>query len=124
MRVLGSPAVTRTLKTALVILMLALVPIRAVAAVTTGFCAFAHEHGTPAHHASQAHGSHEHDAPSHSHDTSPCSSCAEHCSSAFFTTSAAPITLFTAPSAQPRVLQERFAAGFVPDHLDPPPLVL
>lgn len=114
----------RTLKAFLLVLMLALVPIRALAAVTTGFCAFAHEHGAPAHHASGSHESHGHDAPSPSHDDSPCSSCVEHCSSAFFTASAAPITLLAAASAQPRILQERFAAGFVPDHLDPPPLVL
>ena len=114
----------RTLKTFLLVLMLALVPIRALAAATTGVCAFAHEHGAPAHPAPGGDASHGHDAPSHSHDDSPCSSCVEHCSSAFFTAFAAPVTLFAAPSAQPHVLQERFAPGFVPDHLDPPPLIL
>lgn len=112
----------RTLKTALVVLMLVLVPIRALAAVTTGFCSLVHEHGAPTEHAMHEHGSHDHDGPAHSHDT--CSTCAAHCSSASFAPSAVPIALLAVASAAPRAAQERFAAGFVPDHLDPPPLSL
>lgn len=113
--------VNRNVQIAVLLLMVALVPIRAFAAVTTGFCAFAHEHGAPAQHAAQQHDSHDHDGPAHAGDT--CSTCAEHCSSASFLAAAVAAPLVAVTTAQRSVLQERFAAGFVPDHLDPPPLV-
>lgn len=114
----------RTLKTVLLVLMLAVLPLRALAAVTTGFCAFAHEHGAPAHHADASHEPHERDSPAHSHDASPCSSCVAHCSSAALAPFTPPAS-FAVPAATERsVLHERSVAGFIPDHLDPPPLAL
>ena len=88
--------------------MVALVPVRALAAVTTGFCAFAHSHG--------------HDAPGHEHDSSPCGTCVEHCSSAAFATCFTPASFTSLPSAERSLLHERSVAGFIPDPLDPPPL--
>lgn len=105
--------------------MLAVVPVRALAAVTTGFCPFAHHHGAGSHDASlHAHDSRGGDAPAHPEHAGGCDSCVEHCSSATFATPALPAALVAAPAAQRCLLQERFAAGFVPDQLDPPPLVL
>jgi hypothetical protein len=109
------------LETALLLLLLALVPIRALAAATTGFCAFAHQHG--AEHAAQGHASHDHGGPVHSHDDSPCSSCVEHCSSAAFAPSAEPVALAHSRAPERSTLQQASPPGFIADPLDPPPLV-
>lgn len=109
------------LKTLVLLLMLALLPVRALAAVTTGFCAFAHHHGSsaPADHADD---SHDDGSPAHGHGDTPCSSCVEHCSSAAFAPSDAPAALTQAPAGEHWQLYQPSVAGFIPDPLDPPPL--
>lgn len=121
--VLASLRVSRKLKAVVVLLMLALLPVRALAAVTSGFCAFAHQHGaaTPAEH---AHDSHDDSSPAHGHGASPCSSCVAHCSSAAFAPMDAPAASAQAPGAERSVLYQRSVASFIPDPLDPPPLAL
>jgi len=117
--------VTRTIKTLAVLLLLAVLPLRGLAAVTVGFCAMG-DH--PA--AAQAHAGHGQDAP-HDHGSAPepastadCNTCVEHCSSATFAVPA-PIGAALAAEGAARIASgEPFAAGFVPDHLDPPPLAL
>jgi hypothetical protein len=111
----------RKLNTAVVLLMLALMPLRALATVTAGFCAL-HQQGSAM--LDSAHGHHNHDGPAQqeeSHDQ--CDSCVEHCASASVV---APSQLpHPAPASAHRIAsRERFTAGFVPEPLDPPPLAL
>jgi len=113
--------VNRKLSTVVLVLMLALLPLRALAAVTSGFCAFAHPHGSaaPADHADHS----PHDgSPAHGHGEAPCSSCVEHCSSAPFAPLHAPAKVAEAPAGEHSLLYQRSVAGFIPDPLDPPPL--
>jgi hypothetical protein len=115
--------VKRKVKSAVFLLMIALLPLRALAAVTTGFCTFAHDHGVAAQHGSAHQEAHGHGGPAHSHDTSPCNSCIEHCSSAALAASAVvSATVFVPVAGERPRLAERSPAGFIPDHLDPPPL--
>jgi len=97
--------------------MLALLPVRALAAVTTGFCSFGHQQGAAAEHDAGT----DH-APAHSHDSSGCSSCVEHCSSAAFAVAAWTAMDVPAPTDERSALHDRAPPGFIPDHLDPPPL--
>ena len=106
---------SRSFKILVVLLVLVALPLRAVAAAVS-LCEFGqqHEHAMT------------HDEPAHDHGGSHHHGAAggEHCGSAVF--AAAP------PSVVPACLLsserisggERYAAGFVPDHLDPPPLAL
>ena len=102
---------SRKLKTIVVLLMLALLPVHALAAITVGDCAVTHhEQG------------HDDSGTAHSHGSGHDEH--EHCASASFVACATPLTL-PPQSASDRVTRrEPFAAGFVPDHLDPPPLGL
>jgi hypothetical protein len=103
--------VSRKLKTIVVLLMLALLPLRALAALTIGDCAVTHHE-------------HAHDGGGTAHSQGSDYDEHEHCASASFVASAASLPL-AAPVAADRVTRhEPFAAGFVPDHLDPPPLAL
>jgi hypothetical protein len=114
--------VKRALKLLLVCTMLALIPLRGLAAVTVGICAAGNQEW------SQEQTGHDHSA--HEHGTVPegtnhdCSACAEHCTGASFVAQAAAVSLPPMTRAQLIVRGERFAAGHVPDHLDPPPLAL
>jgi hypothetical protein len=75
----------------------------------------------------QAHGhdgGHHHEAPADPQGKADCSVCVEHCSSVSFAVPAPLETLVSVQRSGRIVLGERFAAGFVPDHLDPPPLAL
>ena len=118
--VLPSPALKRELQFLVVLMMLVLVPLRALASVTTGFCEFAHGHGTS--HAMPAHGAHDPEGGRGSHGSTTCGSCVEHCSSAAFAT-AFPVPMLVAPETGERsTLHVRTFAGFIPDQLDPPPL--
>ena len=111
---------SRATKTALLVLLLALVPLRAMAEVTSALCAFAHHDSTAGADAAMEHG-----AAHHEHGKAPDSSGAgDHCASVSFLASAAPLSLPVAAAANLVVCGERFAASFVPDHLDPPPLAL
>jgi hypothetical protein len=119
--VLASLRVSGKLKTCVVLLLLALLPLRALASVTSGSCAFAHQHGasTPVEHAHEF----EHDgSATHGHDNAPCTSCVEHCSSAAFAPSHDAVRVAEAPAAEHVLLYQRSVAGFIADPLDPPPL--
>jgi len=107
--------VSRALKISVLLLMLFLLPLRSVAAATVGLCDF-----DPADSLAQNDSAHDHGS-THHHD-SPADG--EHCGSASF--AASPMaTPVTCPAPAERIVSaNRFAAGFVPDHLDPPPLAL
>jgi len=120
----------RTLRTLVILLLAALLPLRAVAAVTIGYCAAGHQDMALA-----AHGSHGQSAGSHAHHgaddqsakpaTPTCSLCVDHCSSAAFAPSAAGQAVDAPAVAQdPIFLAERVAPAFFPDQLDRPPLAL
>jgi len=113
--------VNRSLKNAILILMLALVPLRALAAVTVGDCAVA-QYGTAASETMDHAAPHEHGGAPHSQGDAKHDH--EHCASASFVASAELLPLPTQAASDCVVQRERFAAGFVPDHLDPPPLAL
>jgi hypothetical protein len=120
--------VPRTIKTIAILLLLAVMPLRALAAVTVGFCAMG-QHEAPVQVATgETHDHGGHDG-GHGHEPQPdsapdCNACVEHCSSASFAVPAPLETLVSVQRSGRIVLGERFAAGFVPDHLDPPPLAL
>jgi len=106
-----------------VLALLALVPLRALASVTIGFCAATHPG------AAQAQVDHDHAAHAHGEAPDPepnadCNSCVEHCTSASVLLPALPATLAGTFGTERAVLPAYFAAGHVPEHLDPPPLAL
>jgi hypothetical protein len=53
-----------------------------------------------------------------------CGKCTDHGCCASYVAPAAPVFAGAAAPAQRISLGARFSAGFVPDHLDPPPLAL
>jgi len=113
----------RGLKALLVVVLLGLLPLRAVAAVTIGFCAAGHQQtavaADAAHGHGTQHGQHEPKAPG---DLNPgCSYCAEHCAGATFVAPSECSSVAVA-GAGPIPFGGLFAAGFVPDHLERPPL--
>lgn len=116
----------RALKTLAVMLLIALVPMRAVAGVTIGFCASGHNDVAVAAHAADArdagaHAQHGDDPPAQPVEPS-CSICAEHCSSAAFAPST-DVALDARPIQHDRIdLGERNAPAYFPDQLDRPPL--
>jgi hypothetical protein len=115
------------LRTLALILMIALLPMRALAAVTVGFCAMGHTDQVVS-----VHGDHGHGAASYAHHdsddapakpaTSTCSSCVEHCSGAAFAPHA-PQAVHAPTIAYDRIfVAERVAPAFISDQLDRPPL--
>src|SRR5512134_630343 len=135
----------RASKTLLVLVLAALLPLRAVAGVVIGYCANGHHEQPAAGHVAQgshdAHGGgaahathtgHDHHSPGaqHADDGQPakpatqtCSICAEHCSSAAFAPGGAS-QVVAAPAATEASASEdaRAAPPFFPDQLDRPPL--
>lgn len=115
------------LRTLVIVLLAALLPLRALAAVTTGYCAAGHQDMTVA-----AHGDHGHGAASHAHygsddppakpATPSCSSCVGHCSGAAFAPHAPQAVHAPAIAYDRIILAERVAPAFVPDQPDRPPL--
>lgn len=118
---------SKRLKFLVVLALLAMLPLRALAAVTIGFCALGNEDAAVQVQAPHAHGSSHHNgaAPEPQTDASPgCNVCAEHCTSA---SCVVPVALTALPlsTGSDRIPHgERLATGFVPEHLDPPPLAL
>ena len=108
---------SRTLKTMVVLLMLAVLPVRALAAVTVGFCAM-HHHGAPT---MSQHAAHEHGVPQS--DNQQCNACVEHCSNASVV-APSELSLAAAALAERITAAEPFAGDIVPDRLDRPPLAL
>jgi hypothetical protein len=135
----------RASKTLLVLILAALLPLRAVAGVVIGFCAAGH-HGQPTaehvaqgshdeHHGRAAHGTHAghdpHSASAHHADdgqpakpaTQTCSICAEHCSSAAYAPCGATHAVSAHAAAEANAGKDAHAAPpFFPDQLDRPPL--
>jgi hypothetical protein len=118
----------RALRTLVILLLAALLPLRAVAAVTIGYCAAGHQDMAVA-----AHGDHGHGAGNHAqHDedqpakpaTPSCSICVEHCSGAAFAPSASRTADTPAVVQDCISLAERATPAFVPDQPDRPPLAL
>lgn len=118
---------SRTLRTVAVLVLVALMPLRAVAAVTIGFCAAGHqEAAVPSHaehgHDAQMHAHHGGDQPPAKPATPSCSICVEHCSGAAFALSISQ-SVDECIVVQERVLlAERVAPAFILDPLDRPPL--
>jgi len=119
---------SRALKIIAVLALLVVLPARAVAGVTIGFCASGHKDmAVQAVHAGHADGTSGHASHSAPADKKPfsdsCSICAEHCSSAAFApVSGSPVSVRPSGSA-PTLFVERSAPPFVPDQPDRPPLV-
>jgi hypothetical protein len=108
-----------------VLTLLALLPLRALAAVTIGFCALSDQNAHV--HADHAHGLSHHSgsSPESQTDANPdCNVCAEHCTSASFAVPDVDTALSVDTGSDRIAHGERLAAGFVPEHLDPPPLGL
>jgi len=120
----------RALRTLVLLLLVAVLPLRAMAAVTISFCAMGHEDSVAVAHADHGHGAafhahHGSDNPPAKPATPSCTTCVEHCSSAAFAPSA--VQVFDAPAAiaQDRIfLAARVAPAFISDQLDRPPLAL
>ena len=110
----------RKLQFLVVVLMLAIVPIRALATVTTGFCAMdmASSAGLEA-----EHGDHHGDdpAPHGNAKQDACNACVEHCASGAIMS--LPRLVLPPLFGAARISSgEPFAGVHVPEHLDPPPL--
>jgi len=107
--------------------MLALIPLRGIAAATVGICGVAGQDSSIAAQAGGDRGPHEHatapESGDHGNKTN-CNACAEHCTGASFVAHAMPGALPEVSGGDRVPPGERFAAGHVPEHLDPPPLAL
>jgi len=109
----------RALRTLVLLLLVAVLPLRAMAAVTIGFCAMGHEDSVVA-----AHAHHDGDDQPAKPATPSCSICIEHCSNAAVAPSAAQAVVSPAVSQDRIFLAERVAPAFISDQLDRPPLAL
>lgn len=113
-------AVRRPLKLVTVLILVVLLPLRAVAGVGVGYCASGHQGmAVPM----LAHG---HGGETNAHDTqgasSSCSMCVVHCSSAAFVPSTV-ASLEISPVGSERMdAPARRALAFFPNRLDRPPL--
>lgn len=135
----------RASKTLLVLVLAALLPLRAVAGVVIGYCANSHHEQPAAGHVAQgsheahsgqaahgAHAGHDHHSAGAQHAvdgqpakpaTQTCSICAEHCSSAAFAPGSASQAVAAPAAAEASASDDaRAAPPFFPDHLDRPPL--
>ena len=116
---------SRRIQILIVLLLIALVPLRAIASAAIGFHVVDHQ---PA--AAHAHDGGDHGAAQHHGDDTPgdvnhgCSYGAEHCAGASFVapSDAAPFPVNA--NAAPIGFGEQLASGFVPEQLDRPPLAL
>jgi len=111
----------RPLRTALLILLALLMPLRGLAAATMGL-----EPADAQEQASHSDGGchHGEEQPAHSDRGHACGACAEHGCCASVITGAAAAVMPPVAGNLRIALGARFAAGFVADHLDPPPLAL
>lgn len=113
-------AVIRLLKAALLLLLLALVPLRGIAAVTGDICA-ATQHAPMQTGAEYTPALHHQALETQGDNKAECSACGQHCPSPAFLIHRVSMPLPSDASASDR-LDPRAAADFVPEHLDPPPL--
>ncbi len=112
------------LKTLAIFLLAALMPVRAMAAVTTGFCPSGHADMAVAAHAEHGHapGEHVHEADPSASKTpgSTCNVCVDHCSSAAFAPSVDG-AIAARPASQERThLAAHSVPAPLPDQLDRP----
>lgn len=114
------------LKTLTILLLVALMPLRAMAAVTIGFCPSGHEDMAVAAHAGNGHaaGTHAHGTQGAASQSAElwCNICAEHCSSAAFAPSVDGAMTVRPVGNHRTQFAGRFAPAPVPDPLDRPPL--
>ena len=118
---------SRALKILAVLALLVVLPTRAVAAVTIGFCASGHrDMAVQAEHAGHQAGAGSHASHSVPADEQPfsksCNICAEHCSSAAFAPSSGADVSMRPSGSAPTLFAERSAPPFIPDQPDRPPL--
>ncbi len=121
-------AMRPSFRTLVILLLVAMMPIRAVAGVAMAFCATGHQEMPAAHavhgaHAGAGHALHDAgEVPPADPDPQRCSICIEHCSSAAFAT--AEFRQVSAIAIEEPLLPraERSAPAFFPDQLDRPPL--
>jgi hypothetical protein len=119
----------RTLRTLAIVLLAALLPLRAVAAVTISYCAAGHQDVAVAAHSDQGHSVDSHARHAGGDQlakpaTPDCNICVEHCSSAAFAPPACQAVDAPAVSQDRTVLAARVAPAFISDQLDRPPLAL
>jgi len=117
----------RTLKALVVLVLVVLMPLRAMAAVTVGLCAAGHDESAAATHAESGHGTSVHahhgsDNPPDKPGAPSCSACVEHCSGAAFAPSAARAVSAPAVVRDRILFAGRIAPAFSSDPLDRPPL--
>jgi hypothetical protein len=108
-------------QTTVLLLLALLMPLRGMAAATMGL-APADAPDTAVHADGGCHQGEEKAA--HTDTGHSCGTCSEHGCCASFLTCAPAGVLSPVAGGWRIVLGERFAAGFVPEHLDPPPLAL
>jgi hypothetical protein len=113
----------RALKIFVLMLLLALLPLRGLAAATGGLCAFAHQHGS-AEHVHDHGAAHVEDIPAGPHADSTCGSCAEHCAGSAFAPASAPAPALLAASTERCTSPPQWHFGLHPERLDRPPLPL
>ena len=114
----------KKLKILLVAAMLALVPLRALAAVTTGICPDHHDRLPGAELLVHEHGSADGDASSHHDDggLSVCSLCTACCSGASFVAETRAVVALAIPEFEPIPFFGRDPGAPHPDKLERPPL--
>jgi hypothetical protein len=121
-------AMGKRIKFLVVLAMLALVPLRAVAALTIGLCAMSDENAATV----QVHAGHGHAHPhaesaaaeTQKDSKAPCNLCAEHCGSAAFAVPAHPSPLVVTAGSQRAVPRHLLLPRLTPEELDRPPIVL
>jgi len=106
------------MRIALLILLVALLPLRGLAAVSGGLCAFAHEHGAASHAHAHDHGSSQGD----DQRDGACSSCAEHCAGTAFAPNTAAPAWLAVVGLQPGSFESHIGLGLYAERLDRPPL--
>jgi ABC-type Zn2+ transport system substrate-binding protein/surface adhesin len=126
--------VLRILNVVVVLLLVALVPARAIGSVTLSICASGQEQAGAMHHAeANGHGMHAHDAghDHHDHHDDPapgeggshaCSYCAAHCAGVAFAVPTDLSRVAPAPGSDRIPFGSWSEPGYFPDHLDRPPL--
>lgn len=117
---------SRVFKLVVVLAMVLLVPVRAFAAVALGGCESKEPQAVHAHEPDQHGSTHPHEAEpkAHGHGDHQCNACAEHCASASLAAEAFASQPPARPGGERFRFGEPFIAGFIPEHLDPPPLAV
>ncbi len=119
----------RTAKALILVLLLAALPLRGYAGVVMALCEAHHGGAGAAHEQAHEHGDGDtHDSGDGtggaSHAASMCGICASSCASASLAPEANHRVTFQAPGTDRIAFFDRQVSGFVPEHLDRPPLPL